>query len=196
MDPSEETVNALNAVSFRSDVVPIMISGACGCHVNINANGTNPKQISFAKGDTIYYGAIQSRAAILNKMARYTINPSDPQGGLHPGEGSVFFTISQAQIVKKWVEQGAVDDYTPPPITGEATYSKNIVPIVKTDCNGSACHAGIAKALDYTLLKNSESTLRKIMSSAGKSGHPGPVLSLNATCTSSFIAWMDQGFKP
>lgn len=181
-DISEATLNSLSTVSFRNDVVPFIIAGGCGCH-----NNGSTRQVAFSRLDTVFYSTILSRAATLNTMAN---------GGAHPGEGSVFFTPSQAKLVRTWYIQGAKDDYVPPPITGEVTYSANIVPIYKLSCKGSTCHGGVAVTLDYTALKNAQSTLVTMMNSAGKSGHPGGPLSLDATTTATFLTWIGTGFKP
>jgi hypothetical protein len=181
-DITEETLASINNVSFRGDVVPIITSGACGCH----NNGTT-RQVQFTNGrDTIYYSAILSRSGILGNMAN---------GEAHPGEGSIFFTPSQAAIIKKWVQQGAKDDYVAPPITGSVTYSLHIVPIYKTDCKGSSCHGGVAAALDYTSLKAAEPVIKEMMGSQGASGHPGGTLSISSGSAGTFLAWIAQGYK-
>jgi hypothetical protein len=183
-DVTEEAVNSINQVSFRNDVVPIMTSGACGCHNTTN----NTRQIQFSdpSKDTIYYGAIQTRSKLLYDMAK---------GGAHPGEGSIFFTPSQASIVTKWYEQGAKDDYIPPPITGDVTYTLHVVPLVKSDCNGSACHGGNAIVLDYNSLKARDAILKPMMQSGGQSGHPGGIISVPPGTSSTFLAWIAQGYK-
>lgn len=183
-DVTEEAVNSINQISFRNDVVPIMTSGACGCHNTLNS--TRQIQFSDPTKDTIYYGAIQTRGKMLYDMAK---------GGAHPGEGAIFFTPSQASIVSKWYEQGAKDDYVPPPITGDVTYTLHIVPLVKSDCNGSTCHGGSAIVLDYNSLKSRESIIKPMMTSGGQSGHPGGVVPVPPTTSSTFLAWIAQGYK-
>lgn len=181
-DVSDTALQSINAISFRSDVVPIVTAGGCGCH-----NNGSTRQILFSKGDTIYYSSILSRSGMLNSMAN---------GGAHPGEGSIYFTPSQASIIKKWIAQGAKDDYVAPPITGDITYALHIVPLYKTDCKSSACHGGVAVTLDYTVFKNDEATIKKMMNSQGSSGHPGGAISIAPTTAATFLAWMAQGFKP
>jgi hypothetical protein len=181
-DVSEAALSTINTISFRNDVVPIMIAGGCGCH-----NNGSTRQVLFSNKDTIFYSTIQSRASLFYKMAT---------GGPHPGEGSIFFTPSQAKIVIKWVEQGAKDDYVPPPITGDITYSQHIVPLYKTDCKGPSCHGGTAKTLDYTYMVNNQETLTKMMNSNGASGHPGGPISIAPATSATFLAWMAQGCKP
>lgn len=181
-DVSDATLGTMGQVSFRSDVVPIITSGACGCH-----NNGSTRQVGFMHGDTIFYSAILSRSAMLNDMAN---------GGAHPGEGSVYFTPSQASIIKKWYQQGATDDYVPPPVTGNITYSQHIVPLYRTDCRGGSCHGGSAVALDLTSLKNDEATIRAMMNSYGASGHPGGPLSIAQGTAATFLAWIAQGYQP
>ena len=181
-DISDATLNSLNTVSFRDDVVPIIASGACGCH-----NNGSTRQVAFVHLDTIFYSTILSRAGILSTMAN---------GGAHPGEGSIAFTPSQAKLIRTWVAQGAKDNYIPPPITGDVSYTANIVPLYKSSCKGSSCHGGIAPTLDYTAMKNKESVLTAMMNSQGASGHPGGRLSLDGLTTTTFTAWIAQGFKP
>lgn len=180
-DITEETLEKINSVSFRNDVVPIAVSGACGCH----NNGTT-RQIKFSWNDTIYYSAILSRSTVLYEMAK---------GGPHPGEGSIFFTPSQAELVIKWYEQGAKDDYVPPPITGDISYQQHILPIYNTDCRGSSCHGGAAISLDYTYMKNNESQITSMMKTGGQT-HPGGPLSVSPATSATFLAWYAQGAKP
>ncbi|MBL0359196.1 MAG: hypothetical protein IPP72_21045 [Chitinophagaceae bacterium] len=46
---NKEDILALPKVSFRADVVPIMVAGGCGCH----NNGTT-RAIQFSHADTIF----------------------------------------------------------------------------------------------------------------------------------------------
>jgi hypothetical protein len=182
-DISQTTLDAINNVSYRNDVVPIITSGACGCH-----NNGSTRQVAFSHGDTIFYSAIQTRAHVFYEMATGT--------AAHPGEGSIYFSPSQAAIIKKWYEQGAKDDYVPPPITGSVSYAAQIVPIYKTDCKGGSCHGGAAISLDYTALVNHQETLTTMMNSGGASGHPGGTISIAPATSSTFLAWIAQGMKP
>lgn len=181
-DVTDATLQSLGKVSFRNDVVPIIISGNCGCH-----NNGSTRQVAFSHLDTVFYSAILSRAGAFNNMAN---------GGAHPGEGSVYFTPSQAQIIKAWFAQGAKDDGSSTVVTGDVSYATNIVPVYKTDCKGGSCHGGVAVALDYTSLKNQESTIKTMMNSLGSSGHPGGTISIAQSTAALFLAWIAQGYKP
>ena len=179
-DITKPTADGLETISFRDDVVPIVTSGACGCHIN----GKTSNAVPFAIKDTIYFGAIQSRAALLDKMAK---------GGAHPGEGGIFFTPAQSELIKTWVAQGAKDNYVPPAITGPVTYTINIVPIYKQVCKGSACHGGLGPNMDYAKMVADKDQLSQMMSSSGANGHKGGPLSIDATTSSTFLAWITQG---
>ncbi len=169
------------AISLTSDVAPILTSGGCGCH----NNGTD-RQFAFSRNDTIFYETMVAKAPMLDKMAK---------GEPHPAEGSVFFTPSQASLVLRWVQQGAKNDHVPAAITGPVSYQKHIVPLYKQTCTGGQCHGGLAPTLDYTIMKNNEAKLRKMMNSLGKEGHD-PVISIPQSTATVFIAWMDGGFQP
>jgi hypothetical protein len=164
-----------------------MTSGACGCHNNNTTRQIPFSYVDTAKNTVILYDAILIRDSLLNAMAI---------GGPHPGEGSIFFTPSQATIVRKWYEQGSKDDHTPPPPSSEVGYQKDIVPIVKTQCNGGSCHGGTAITLDQNSLKANESTLITMMNSLGADGHPGGPLQISEKTAATFLAWIAQGYKP
>lgn len=182
-DITDSTLSAINNVSYRNDVVPIITSGACGCH-----NNGSTRQVAFSHGDTIFYSAIQSRAKVYYDMATSVAD--------HPGEGSIYFTPSQAAIIKKWYEQGAKDDYIPPPITGNISYAQHIVPLYKTDCKGGSCHGGAAVSLDLTAMQNHVDAITEMMNSGGSSGHPGGTISISPVTSATFLAWIAQGMKP
>lgn len=179
-DVTEATKASIEAISLTKDVAPILTAGGCGCH----NNGTT-RQFLFSKGDTIYYETMVAKAPMLDKMAK---------GEPHPAEGTVMFTPSQASIVRTWVAQGAKNDNVPPVVSGPITYTQHIVPITKISCTGGQCHGGAAAVLDYTILKANEDVLRPMMNSLGKEGHPIVVNVSTATAT-TFIAWMDGGWK-
>jgi hypothetical protein len=180
-DITEFTRESIETVSLTKDVAPILTSGGCGCH----NNGTN-RQFWFSHNDTIYYETMVAKALMLDKMAK---------GEPHPAEGSVFFTPSQASIVRKWVEQGAKNDAAPPSVSGPISYQQHIVPLYKQNCSGGQCHGGLGPVLDYTTMKSQEAKMRAIMNSLGKQGHT-PVINVSQTTATTFIAWMDGGFKP
>lgn len=182
-DIADTTLESIRTISMRKDVVPIVTAGGCGCHNSIeNVN----RNFLFSTQDTIFYSTIVGKAKLMEAMAK---------GGPHPAEGSIAFTPSQAKIIIAWVEQGAKDDGEAPPILGEVGYVQNIVPVVKSSCSGSSCHGGVGPVLDYTLLKNNESKLRTMMNSQGASGH-NPVIVISNGTANTFLAWMNQGFKP
>jgi len=184
-DISTPTANSLGAISFRDDVVPIVTSGACGCH---NNGGTSVIQFSHQGPtvDTIFYSTIQARSGVFGAMI------ASPTTG-HPGEGGIYFTPSQAAVISTWIAQGAKDNYVPPAITGPVTYTTNIVPIYKSVCKGSSCHGGLGPTLDYPKMVADKAILSAMMTSSGATGHPGGTLSLDPTTTSTFLAWIAQG---
>jgi hypothetical protein len=176
---NKEDVLSLPAVSFRSDVVPIIVSGGCGCH----NNGTT-RAVQFSHADSVFYDGILSRVSLFNSWVN---------GGTHPGGGEIDFKTNEKAIIKKWIDAGAKDDGGGCDVTGAITYTEKIAPIYTTTCKGSTCHGGIAIALDYDKLVADKTTISSIMNSGGVTGHPGGVLSLGTCTINIFKEWIAQG---
>jgi len=167
-------------VSFRKEIVPIMTSGACGCH----NNGVGTRAVQFSYLNNIYYDAILARVQVYKDW----IN-----GGKHPGEGTVDFSANEKVLISKWIAEGAIDDYEAPPVTGNVTYTTHILPIYNTSCKGASCHGGAGPALDYAGLVADKSILSAMVNSGGATGHPGGTVSLTASTLNTLQAWLDQG---
>jgi hypothetical protein len=176
---NKEDILALPAVSFRSDVVPIIVAGGCGCH----NNGTT-RAVQFSHVDTVFFDAILARDSILNAMATT---------GTHPGGGEIYFKPNEKEIIAKWYKEGSNDDGGGCTVTGPITYNKNISPIYLTSCKGSTCHGGIAAPLDYNKMVAEKNTLTTMMNSGGATGHPGGSMSLSSCTVNIFQEWIAQG---
>jgi hypothetical protein len=177
---NKEDILAPLTVSFRSDVVPIMVAGGCGCH----NNGQAQRAIQFSKGDTIYYDAILGRAGLFETWVN---------GGIHPGAGEINFKPNEVSIIKQWIKEGAKDDGGGCTVTGVVNYTQKILPLYTSSCKGSTCHAGSAVNLDYTKMVATKTTLANMMNSSGNSGHPGGRLSLSSCTVKIFNEWFAQG---
>jgi hypothetical protein len=177
---NNEDIQSIPRVSFRSEVVPIVTSGACGCH----NNGTTG-QVRFSYKDTIFYDAISSRASLFGAWVN---------GGTHPGGGNIDFGPNEKPIIKKWVEQGEpYDDGSGCTVPTVVTYTKDIVPIYNTTCKGGACHGGLGPNLDYNKMVANVDKLTAMMNSGGATGHPGGPLSLSTCVTNTFTVWINNG---
>lgn len=177
---NKEDIIALPTISFRSDVVPIVVAGGCGCH----NNGTSSKAVQFSHADTIFYDVILARTGLLDAWVN---------GGTHPGGGAVDLTTGQKNIIRTWIQQGAKDDGGGCTVTGSITYTAKILPLYTSTCKGSTCHGGIAVNLDYSKMVAKKDVLTLMMNSSGNSGHPGPVLSLSTCTVNLFKEWIAQG---
>lgn len=177
---NKEDILAVPKVSFRSDVVPIVTAGACGCH----NNGIGTRAVQFSHYDTVFYDAILARAFVLDTMARFD---------KHPGGGVIYFTDFQKSLITKWVQEGAQDDGGGCTVTGVIKYTTNILPIYTTTCKGSTCHGGLALTLDYSKMVAKKNVLTAMMNSGGTTGHPGPALSLSSCTANIFKEWIAQG---
>lgn len=177
---NKEDILTLPTVSFRSDVVPIMVSGGCGCH----NNGIATRAVQFSHADTVFYDAILGRAGLFDTWVN---------GGIHPGAGAIDFTNNQKDIIRTWIKQGAKDDGGGCTVTGVITYTAKISPLYISSCKGSTCHGGIAANLDYSKMVSKKDVLTAMMNSGGVTGHPGPVLSLSTCTVNLFKEWIAQG---
>jgi hypothetical protein len=178
---NKEDILALPNVSFTKEVMPIMVSGGCGCH---NNNGTIRAE-QFSNGDTLFYDKILVRVP--------THFEPWVNGGIHPGGGAIDFSPNEKSLVKKWIEQGAPDDRGGCTVTGALTYTQNIFPEYVNACRGGVCHGGVAVALDYNRMVAKKSVLETMMNSGGTSGHPGGPLSLSSCLSGKFLEWIKQG---
>jgi len=177
---NKEDILAVPTVSFRNDVVPIITSGACGCH----NNGIATRAVQFSHFDTIFYDAILARVGLFDAWVN---------GGIHPGGGVIDFTPNQKELIRKWIKEGAKDDGGGCTVTGAITYTAKILPVYTTTCKGSTCHGGIAINLDYSKMVAGKATLTAMMNSSGSTGHPGGALSLSSCTVNLFKEWIAQG---
>lgn len=179
---NKEDIQALPKVSFRKEVVPIVTAGPCGCHntsVTVRAVLFSDQRLN-----TIYYDAI---------LARKSQFESWVNGGSHPGGGAIDFSLSEKNLMKKWLAEGGNDDGAGCTVTGAVRYTTDILPIYTTSCKGGTCHGGIAAALDYNKLVAVKNTLTTIMNSGGNQGHPGGALSITTCTANKFKEWINQG---
>lgn len=183
---NREDVPEIPRVSFRNEVVPIVTSGACGCHntsVTIRAVLFSDQRI--APYPYIYYDAILARRSQFEAWVN---------GGTHPGGGQIDFSPSEKNVIKKWIAQGEpYDDGAGCTISGSLTYTADIVPIYNSSCKGGTCHGGIAVTLDYNKMVAVKNTLVTIMNSGGSQGHPGGPLSLTTCSVNKFKEWINRG---
>ncbi|MEN9697792.1 MAG: hypothetical protein RLZ56_1213 [Bacteroidota bacterium] len=173
-------IESLPTVSFRAEVVPIVTSGACGCH----NNGVSNTAVQFSHLDTVFYPTILARVTNFRDMAA--------DESKHPGDGNVAFTATQKNVIQNWIAQGAKDDGGGCVVSGPITYTANFMPIYNSTCKSSTCHGTVSPVLTYSLLLTDKAVLTTMMNSGGAVGHPGPVLSLNSCTTSTILAWIAQ----
>jgi hypothetical protein len=177
---NKENILALPQVSFRTDVVPIITAGGCGCH----NNGQGQRAVQFSHYDTVFYDAILARVSLLSSWVN---------GGTHPGGGLIDFNPNDKLVIQKWIGQGGKDDGGGCTVTGAITYTNNIAPIYNVTCKGSTCHGGLAVTLDYSKMVAKQSVLTTMMNSGGAVGHPGGTLSLSICTVNIFKQWLAQG---
>ena len=179
----KEDILALPRVSFRNEVVPIVTAGPCGCH----NTSVNVRAVLFSdqRTNTIFFDAILARRGAFGSWVN---------GGTHPGAGAIDFSPTEKNIIKKWIDQGEpYDDGAGCTVSGNLTYTADIVPIYNTSCKGATCHGGIAAPIDYAKFVAKKDVLLTILNSGGNQGHPGGALSLTTCTVNKMKAWIAQG---
>ncbi len=174
-------IETLPTVSFRSEVVPIVTAGGCGCHNNAQGNTA----VQFSHLDTVFYPTILARVSYFKDM----VNDATK----HPGDGNVSLTATQKVIMTNWIAQGAKDDGGGCVVSGTINYNANFLPIYNSTCKSATCHGTVSPILTYSLLLSDKAILTAMMKSGGAVGHPGPVLSLNSCTTNTILTWIAQG---
>jgi hypothetical protein len=178
---NKSDIETLPTVSFRSEIVPIVTAGGCGCH----NNGVSTTAVQFSHLDTTFYPTILARVTTFKDMVADSTK--------HPGDGGVHFSPTQKAVMQAWIAQGAKDDGGGCIVSGTITYTANILPIYNSTCKSSTCHGTVSPVLSYSTMVNDKTILSAMMKSGGATGHPGPVLSLNSCTTQTIATWIAQG---
>jgi hypothetical protein len=184
-----------STISFVNDIVPILTSGACGCHNN--GKGTAKPFSNLFKvnngGDTIYYDAIYSEVGNLKNWV-------DSVAG-HPGGGSVALTPAQAVVIKEWIAQGAPDDYNSGGASGNVSFAADIQPIIYNVCSGASCHGtngggSLGPALNYTSLTTSLNSALVNFLNTNWAGMDNGNAVQSPSVTQTLKTWIAQGMQP
>lgn len=181
-----------STISFTKSVVPIFVSGGCGCHNTVNATSTagSDGAVRFSNGnykgvDTILYDVILGKTSLIENW----IN-----GGSHPGGGYVHLTPEEVSTLSSWINQGAQDDRSSGGNTPtNVTYSNTIQAMTTSTCAGGSCHGGMGPVLTYARLTGDQSILTSMVASKGATGHPGGKLSFGSSIWNPINAWITAG---
>jgi hypothetical protein len=180
-----------STISFTKSVVPIYVSGGCGCHNTLGMTSSlgSANAVRFSNGnyngrDTILYDAILGKTSLVEAW----IN-----GGAHPGGGDVFLSPQEISVLRSWINQGAQDDRSSGGTPTNVTYSNTIQGMVTSTCAGGSCHGGLGPTLTFAKLSGDQSILTSMVSSKGASGHPGGKLSFGSSTWATINAWITAG---
>lgn len=192
-------INTCNpdTVYFASQILPLMLSSCAmsGCHDVISkkegvvmTDYTNIMKIVKASnptGSKLYKSLINT-----NLQERMPLAPIPP------------FSQTQIDLVYKWIAQGAknnacVNNSTANCITTNMSYSKDIQPILNSNCTG--CHNDVAPSAGINLTTyagtNAISTrlIGSITHAAGFAPMPTASIQLSTCDINKISAWISQG---
>ncbi|MBV4359769.1 hypothetical protein [Pinibacter aurantiacus] len=180
-----------STISFTKSVVPIYVSGGCGCHNTVKPTNTtgSDNAVRFSNGgyngkDTILYDVILGKTSLIESW----IN-----GGKHPGGGDVYLTPQEISVLRSWINQGSPDDRSSGGTPTNVTYSNTIQAMVSSTCAGGSCHTGLGPTLTFAKLVGDKDKLTSMVSSKGTSGHPGGKLTLGSSTWAAINAWLSAG---
>lgn len=180
-----------STISFTKSVVPIYVSGGCGCHNTLGATNTtgSDKAVRFSNGgyngkDTILYDVILGKTSLMETW----IN-----GGAHPGGGFVHLTPAEISILTNWINQGSPDDRSEGGVPTNVTYSNTIQAMATSTCAGGSCHGGLGPVLTFAKLTGDKDKLTTMVNSKGASGHPGGKLTFGSSTWATINAWITAG---
>lgn len=187
-----------DTVYFQNQILPLLVSNCAmsGCHdVQSHEEGVITTNYTNIRQKVVPFNPSQS------KIYKSLID-SDPDDRM-PRPPAPAFTTEQKNLVKKWIEQGALNNVCNESYgqcdTTNVTYTAYIQPLVAGKCVG--CHGnnnpgGGIKLTNYTEVKASALTGKfygSIAWLAGVEAMPQSGAQLSNCQLSKVKAWMDAG---
>jgi len=105
------------------------------CH-DVNSGGERQPLVSYNTIMRYVVGGSSSSSQLYRKLSE-----TDPQDRMPPAPYSAL-TQEQKNLIKKWIDQGAKDNYCASCDTTAFKFGLNIWPIIRDNCMG--CHSGTA----------------------------------------------------
>ncbi len=187
-----------DTVYFQNQILPLLVSNCAmsGCHdVATHKEGVITTDYAHIKAKVVAFNPNQS------KIYKSIID-TDP-GDRMPPPPAAAFTTDQKNLIKKWIEQGALNNVCNESYgqcdTSGVTYAAYIQPLVANKCVG--CHGnsnpgGGIKLTNYAEVKASVLTGKfygSIAWTAGFKTMPESGAQLSTCQLSKVKAWIDSG---
>ena len=140
-----------DTVYFRNVILPLIQSSCAmaSCH-DVNSGGERKPLVSYTTIMSIVVAGSSSSSQLYRKLSE-----TDPQDRMPPAPNSPL-TQAQKDLIKKWIDQGAKDNYCSSCDTTAFKFALNIWPVIRDNCMG--CHNGTNASkgvllTDYTHVK-------------------------------------------
>jgi hypothetical protein len=188
-----------DTVYFQNVILPLLQS-SCGltnqatsCHA-INAGGEKRPLISY--NTIMQSGYVVSGSASSSELYKKLLE-SDPQDRMPPSPLSALTSV-QINLIKKWIDQGAKNNYCNSCDTTAFKFGLNIWPVIRDNCMG--CHTGASASkgvllTDYTQIKAivNDGRLKNVMNAANGYKQMPPSGKLSSCKIIQINKWISNG---
>jgi hypothetical protein len=183
-----------DTVYFQNQILPFIRStcGISGCH---DANSQGEAENLTTYSDLIASGFIKAGNASSSKLIE-AVTEQDPQDVMPPYPYSTL-TQEQINMLIKWINQGALNNYCTSCDTSNVHFSSTIWPIIRDNCKG--CHSGTTPSKNVALTNYQEvlsiamdNRLKGVLKGQGYKLMP-PVGALNSCKVNQIFKWIDNG---
>jgi hypothetical protein len=150
----KETPCSTDTVYFRNVILPL-IQSSCGrppvngkqCH-DVNAGGEQQPIVSY---NTIMQIVVPGSATSSKLYKKITETNSED---IMPPPPTSPLTADQIALIRKWIDQGAKDNYCNSCDTTTFKFSTTIMPVISNNCKG--CHSGASPSKGVLLTSYNE----------------------------------------
>lgn len=136
---------------FQNQILPLLISNCAtaDCH---DGSSEDNDVVLVDYASVIQTGKVKPGDPYESKLYKVIVK-DEPDDRMPPPPANAL-NIEQTEMVKKWILQGALDNFCNDCDTTNVTFSSSIWPVLETNCVG--CHSGATPAGDIPITNYNE----------------------------------------
>ena len=136
---------------FQNQILPLLISNCAtaDCH---DGSSEDNDVVLVDYASVIQTGKVKPGDPYESKLYKVIVK-DEPDDRMPPPPANAL-NIEQTEMVKKWILQGALDNFCEDCDTTNVTFSSSVWPILETNCVG--CHSGVTPAGDIPITNYNE----------------------------------------